>query len=152
MVFPLLSFWETRERRMAGDEKIFFVIEEDGKGSCYVCTKSTERTKNIQGGNKQGEQDYSDNRMYEVGEVATLNPVGAELLLKKLNSENPYLFQKPIKNFVYDSDTWYTKEVLGKNTISEIMKNILKKREQRKRIQTILCSCNHGHRFVPGLE
>ena len=39
-------------------KKYFFVIEEDGKGSRYVCTKSTERTKNIQGGNKQGEQDY----------------------------------------------------------------------------------------------
>ena len=115
-------------------KKYFFVIEEDGKGSRYVCTKSTERTKNIQGGNMQGEQDYSDNRMYEVGEVATLNPIGAyELLLKKLNSENPYLSQKPIiKNFVYDSDTWYTKEVLRKNTISEIMKNNSKKAGTKK--------------------
>ena len=43
-------------------KKDLFVIEEDGKGIRYVCTKSTERTKNIQGGNKQGEQDYIDNR------------------------------------------------------------------------------------------
>ena len=55
--------------------------------------------------------------MYEVGEVATLNP---------------YLFQKPIKNFVCDNDTWYTKEVLGKNTISEITKNISKKAGTKK--------------------
>ena len=114
-------------------KKDFFIIEEDGHGSRFVCTKSTEKTKNIQGGNKQAEQDYSDVRMYETGDVTTMNPVGAyELLLRKLNPENPFLFQKPVKNFVYDNVTWYTKEVIGKNTISEMMKNISKKAGTKK--------------------
>ncbi len=109
----------------------FYVIEVDGDGKRYVCTKSTETSKNIQGGQKQTEQDYSDCRMYAVS--AKLDPVAAfELLLLKSNPDNPFLFQKPAKNFVFESQVWFTKELLGKNTLGDMMKKISQKAGLKK--------------------
>ena len=108
-------------------KKGHFVAGTDSDGKRFITTMSTESTKNIQGGNKQSDQDYSDTRMYEV-EGSRMCPVQAfELYSSKLHPENLFLFQKAKKNFSLDSLTWYTKEILGKNTIGDMMKNISKK-------------------------
>ena len=131
--FPFVTTLEGEEERDGGlCRKISTLSRKTAKeDGTSISTISTERIKNIQGGNKQREQDYSDVRMYEV--ESALNPVRAyELLLKKLNPQNQNLFQKPMKNFVYDDPVWFTKEVLGKNTLGNIMKNISRKAGTKK--------------------
>jgi len=65
--------------------------------------------------------------MYKV-ENSVLDPVSTyERYVSKLHPENLYLFQKPKKNFIFEENVWYTKEVLGKNTISSIMKGLSQK-------------------------
>ena len=108
-------------------QKDYFVADTDSDGKRFVGTLSTESTKNIQGGNKQSDQDYSDTRMYELS-GSRLCPVQAyEMYISKLHPDNQALFAKPKNNFSLDSSIWYTREVLGKNTINDMMKNISKK-------------------------
>ena len=96
-------------------------------GRRFGTTSSTESTKNIPGGNKQRDQDYTDTRMYDVPN-SNLCPVnGYEKYVEKLHEDNMLLFQKAAKNFVFDARTWYTKEVLGKNTVGDMMKTLSKK-------------------------
>ena len=64
--------------------------------------------------------------MYEVWSVP-LDPVMAfEFYVKKLHPENPHLFSKAKKHYSKE-EFWYTKEVIGKNTLASIMKEISKK-------------------------
>ena len=107
--------------------KNHFVINCDAENKRYVTLAVTESTKNNPGGYKQRDQDYSDTRIYQLNNSA-LNPVLAyEKYVSKLNRDNVCLFQKPKKKFVFEEDTWYTKEVLGKNTLSGIMKCLSQK-------------------------
>lgn len=108
-------------------EKDFFMIKNDASNKRFVTMVVTERTKNNAGGNKQIDQDYSDIRMYEVNNDK-LDPVALfEFYLSKLNPDNCALFQKSKKNYSINDDVWYSKEVVGKNTLSSIMKNISQK-------------------------
>lgn len=103
--------------------KCDFVTKVDSDGKRYVTMVNAEATKNHQGGHKQKEQDYSDVRMYEMKDCA-LDPVAAvEMYLSKLHPDSPVLFQRP-RN-VFDKDgVWFTREVLGKNTLARIMQSI----------------------------
>ena len=109
-------------------QKHHFIIDSDAENKRYVTPAVTESTKNNPGGYKQGDQDYSDRRiMYQLDD-SVLDPLLAyEKYLSKLNPENGSLFQKPKKNFIFEQDIWYTKEVLGKNTLSGIMKSLSQK-------------------------
>ena len=65
--------------------------------------------------------------MYQLNS-SVLDPVLAyEKYMSKLNPGNNSLFQKPKRNFVFEEDSWYTKEVLGKKTLSGIMKCLSQK-------------------------
>ena len=105
-------------------QKEHFEIMVDADGNCYVGAVLTESTKNNPGG--QSCQDYSDVRMYEVVSNS-MDPVKAfEFYLSKLHPENKNLFSKSKKIFSRD-DIWFTKEVIGKNTLVNMMKNISNK-------------------------
>ena len=98
-------------------QKEHFEITVDADGN-YVGAVLTESTKNNPGG-----QDYSDVRMYKVVSNS-MDPVKAlEFYLSKLHPENKNLFSKSKKIFTRD-DIWFTKEVIGKNTLVSMMKNI----------------------------
>ena len=97
-----------------------FVFREDSDGKEFVTFSSTETTKNHQGGYKQTDTDYSDERMYGKGVILL------KFLLSKLHPELNRLFQHPLKNFSQDG-IWYRKEPIGKDTMGKIMKNISKK-------------------------
>ena len=98
-------------------QKEHFEITVDADGN-YVGAVLAESTKNNPGG-----QDYSDVRMYEVASNS-MDPVKAfEFYLSKLHPEIKNLFSKSKKIFSRD-DIWFTKEVIGKNTLVSMMKNI----------------------------
>ena len=123
-------------------QKDYFVADTDSDGKRFIGTLSTESTKNIPGGNKQSDQDYSDTRMYEVS-GSRLCPVQAyEVYRSKLHPDNPCLFAKAKKNFTLDSSIWYTKEVLWKNTIGDIIKGI------SKNIHKPLRSSHYRHKLI----
>lgn len=117
--------------------KADFLICRDSDDKRYVTMISTEVTKNHQGGHKQKDQDYSEVRMYE-NKDTPLDPVAAvELYISKLHPESPVLFQKPRK--VFDKENiWYTREVLGKNTLGTIMQTISRKAGLS---ETYTCHC-----------
>ena len=107
-------------------KKDHFQINTDTKGHRYLTIILTESTKNNPGGHNQSSQDYSDVRMYEISSNP-MDPVAAfEFYLEKLHPENPNLFAKAKKTFMKD-EVWYTKEVIGKNTLANIMKEISRK-------------------------
>ena len=100
--------------------KSTFSFDVDSEGHEYIKMKDTEATKNYQGGAKQKEQDYTDQRMYGPG-VTQLR-----LYMSKLHPDLDRLFQLPLKNYDINSN-WYKKEQIGKNTIANMMQNISKK-------------------------
>ena len=103
-----------------------FEVKTDDKDRRYVCFTLTEITKNHQGGNRQNEVDYSDQRMYETG--SQLCPVAAfELYKQKQHPQIKAFFQTPLMNYSIDQDCWYKKEPMGKNTLGSIMQRISKK-------------------------
>ena len=90
---------------------------QDDEGHDYLSFTQTEQTKNHQGGGKQSEQDYADQRIYG-------QPVQAyELYISKLNPECDRLFQAPIVKYCRDG-MWYQNKPLGKNMLSQMMINI----------------------------
>ena len=115
-----------------------FIVKTDTEGKRYVTTNVTESTKNNPGGSKQKDQDYSDVRMYEVKD-SSLDPVSTFVMyITKLNAGNINLFQKPKKIFSEESG-WYTQEVLGKNTLSNMMK-VLSNKARLSQIYTNHCA------------
>ena len=69
----------------------------------------------MQGSYKQREQDYSDNRAS--GEAVEM----FEFYVSKLNPECDRFFQYCLPAFTIDSDVWYSKHVMGKNTLGNMM-------------------------------
>ena len=93
------------------------VVREDSDGKEYVTASKTEATKNHQGGSKQGDIDYSDQRMYGPGvEVFKMYQL-------KINQDNERLFQTP-KRIWAQHDCWFRNEAMGKNSLSTIMQTI----------------------------
>lgn len=92
----------------------------DSEGFQFVHMINTETTKNHQGGHKQADIDYTDQRMYGPG-VERL-----EFLKTKLNPESDRLFQHPLKSYLLDQH-WFRKEPMGKNTLGNMMQRISKK-------------------------
>ena len=91
-----------------------------------MCFTSTEQTKNYQGGNKNSQQDYSDQRMYETS--TPLNPVAAyELYVEKRNKDCEAFFQTPLTIFNLEQKSWFRREAMGKNTLGTIMNRISNK-------------------------
>lgn len=97
--------------------KSTFAVNTDSEGHEYVASTSTEVTKNHQGGNKQSQIDYDDQRMYGPGVEIF------KVYLSKLNPECDRLFQTPLHAYKLD-DIWYSKEPIGKNTIGKMMQRI----------------------------
>ena len=65
--------------------------------------------------------------MYEVAS-SKLCPVKVyQFYVEKLHPDHPNLFAKSKKSFVKDETTWYTHEVIGKNLLVIIMKQISNK-------------------------
>ena len=81
----------------------------------------TEQIKNIQGGYKQNDQDYSDNRMH--GESVEIY----KFFLSKLEPTCERLFQYPLNSFQITSSVWYAKKPIGKNTLAQMMPRISEK-------------------------
>ena len=97
-----------------------FFLKNDTEGHRYVTSNTTEVTKNHQGGHKQHQIDYSDQRMY--GSAVEI----FEFYLTKLNSKNERLFQIPLKSFPCDG-ILYRNEAMGKNSLAQMMQTISKK-------------------------
>ena len=97
-----------------------FVEQEDSEGHEYIAPAHTEVTKNHQGGHKQTNIDYSDQRMYGPG-------VGIyKFYISKLNPKCERLFQTPLQSYQLASH-WYSSEPMGKNPLGSIMKKISQK-------------------------
>ena len=101
-------------------KKNHFSLVESSEGEFIECHK-TEKSKNIQGGHKQSEQDYSSNRMY--GESVSI----FKFFLSKLNPDCERLFQYPINSFVISSEVWFANKPIGKNTLCNMMQRISEK-------------------------
>ena len=116
--FHLCFYFGRRGREgLASMTKDTFVFEQDAEGHEYVAFAKTETTKNHQGGYKQRDIDYSDQRMYGPG-VEIL-----KFLLGKLHADNERLFQHPLVAYKSDGH-WFKKEPMGKNTLGNIMQRI----------------------------
>ena len=101
-------------------QKDHFSVKSDAENHRYVTIQLTESTKNNPGGHKQSNQDYSDVRMYENID-SPLDPVRAfEFYVSKLHPENTNLFAKSRKHYS-KGEIWYTRDVIGKNTLVNIM-------------------------------
>ena len=96
-----------------------FTFQKDSEGHNYVAFAVTETTKNHQGGYKQCDTDYSDQRMYGPG-VDILR-----FYLKKLNPANPRLFQHSLAAYKLN-EHWFRNEPIGKNAITNMMSNMSK--------------------------
>ena len=119
--FHLCFYFGRRGREgWASMTKDTFVFEQDAEGHEYVAFAKTETTKNHQGGYKQRDIDYSDQRMYGQG-VEIL-----KYLLGKLHPDNERLFQDPLVAYKSDGH-WFKKEPMGKNTLGNIMQRISSK-------------------------
>ena len=77
-----------------------------------------------------------------------LDPVNAsEFYLQKLHPENPNLFPKCKQLFSKVDEIRYTKEVIGKNTLVSIMKQISDK-VVLIQIYTNHCVCVYRYTFI----
>ena len=94
-----------------------FQVKDDTEGHRYVTMSVTETTKNHQGGHRQREQDYSDQRMY--GEGVNI----FSLYVSKLHPDCVRLFQNPLHVYQLDKH-WYRNEPAGKNTMSTMMQGM----------------------------
>ena len=98
-----------------------FEILQDSEGDSYIATKLTETTKNHQGGYKQGDVDYSNQRMYGSGV-----PVYS-FYLGKLHSKCNRLFQTPLRAYSVKDGCWFKNEPMGKSTLGGMMQRISRK-------------------------
>ena len=135
--FSLCYFFGRRGREgWAGLKKDTFEVERDPSGASYVTCYCTEAIKNVQGGHRQSDQDYSDNRMY--GESVKIY----QFYLSKLNPDCDRLFQLPLPSFnigtKYFSGVWFGNRPIGKNTLSNMMQRISKRAELSK---VYTCHC-----------
>ena len=95
-----------------------FTVKTNDEDIAYVCMTHTEVTKNHQGGHKQHDIDYSDQRMYGPGVEIYKH------LMSKLHPKTNRLFQNPLNCYSPDAAIWFKNEPMGKNTLSTIMKRI----------------------------
>ena len=102
-----------------------FKIHVDSEGISFLTPAQTETTKNHQGGYKQSDVEYTDQRMQV-----------SRYISSTCQSETPKcsrLFQTPLKIFqISDAcksmvDLWYKNEAMGKCTLGTIMQRISKK-------------------------
>ena len=92
----------------------------DSEGKLYVHLILTETSKNYQGGYKQKDIDYSDQRMY--GEGVDI----VQFYLNKVSDKCDRLFQYPLS--VYDAEgKWFKNAPVGKNRLGNMMQTISKK-------------------------
>ena len=119
----LLCFHFGRRGRegWAAMTKDFFTVAKNSEGEEFVECCKTETVKNIQGGHKQVDQDYSETRM--CGEAVQI----FTFFLSKLNPDCDRLFQYPLNSFLVSSNTWYAKKPMGKNTLAQMMPRISEK-------------------------
>ena len=97
-----------------------YCIQHDTEGHEYVTAAITETTKNQQGGHKQKDLDYVDQRMYGPGVEIY------KFYISKLHPNLDRLFQTPLKTFQFQSH-WYRAEPMGKNPLGQILQTVSKK-------------------------
>ena len=108
-----------------------FTVQTDDRNRRYITMLKTETTKNHQGGHKQCQQDYSDQRVYQTN--GKLDPIAAyNLYMSKRHPECDAFFQTPRTKFNKQDDYWYRNEPIGKNTIATIMQKMSKRADLSK--------------------
>ena len=119
--FHLCYYFGRRGREgWCGMNKDTFTVKLDSESIECVAMNKTEITKNHQGGHRQRDQDYSDQRMY--GEGVDI----FKFYASKLNPACGRFFQTPLK--VYNSDgTWFKNEPMGKNSLGSLMQKLSQK-------------------------
>ena len=116
-----LHFGRRGREGWAALTKDFFTVAKNSQGEEFVECCKTETVKNIQGGHKQVDQDYSETRM--CGEAVQI----FKFFLSKLSPDCDRLFQYPLNSFLVSSNTWYAKKPIGKNTLAQMMPRISEK-------------------------
>ena len=117
-----LVFFFGRRGREGWAEMVkgMFAVNTDLEGHQYVHMTTTETTKNHQGGHKQKDINYNDQRMYGTGVEIFL------FYMTKLNPKCERLFQNPLTK--YDCNgIWFKNEPMGKNKLGCIMQHISQK-------------------------
>ena len=118
-----------------------FTVKTDDRGIKFVEMVASEITKNHRGELSDDECERSP-RIYAIN--TPVCPVSSfELYLSKRNPKSTHFFQKPICKFQSSEDVWYTKRLIGKKTLRDMMKNLSKKARLSK-IYT-----NHSVRETP---
>ena len=94
-----------------------FAVATDTEGHEYVSTNMTEVTKNDQGGHKQKDIDYEDQRMYGLGvEIFTL-------FVSKLHPECDRLFQYPLRSYRSDGPGLRKLQYMEKTYFANLLQN-----------------------------
>ena len=114
--FSLCYYFGRRGREGWRDTQADTYVVREENGERFVVENKTQITKNWQGGHKQADMDYSENRMCNSQAVEAF-----ELFIEKRNKKIDAFFQTPLKN---PTSEWYKREPLGKNKLANIMKNI----------------------------
>ena len=117
-------------------KKDSFIVKSDENGRHYVTLAYHELEKNHQGlKKKEGDRDP---RMYEQIGASDCPVASYRKYLSKLNPACEAFFQRPISTRRVHDDIWYGISPVGKNTLSNFMKEISKK-AQLSRIYTNHC-------------
>ena len=99
----------------------FYIVNTEGGQQC-IREAATENTKNHQGGNKQTDQDYSDNKIYDPQVIESF-----KLYEEKICKDNQIFFQSPDSTCHVNESRWYKADPIGKNTLCDMMKTISRK-------------------------
>jgi hypothetical protein len=103
--------------------KLTFAVKSDTTGREYVCQVMDELDKN-HGVDAAPNDTIGDGRMY-ARPGSNLCPVASfKLYVSKLNPECAAFWQRPLNAFEDDSDVWFCKVALGKNTLGKMMATI----------------------------
>ena len=128
--FSLCYYFGKRGREGWRDTRVDSYVVKEENGETFVVENITQTSKNWQGGNKQADLDYSDNRMGNKEAVDAF-----QLFLEKRNQNITALFQTPLK---FSGKEWFKREPLGKNKLANMMKDI-SKRAQLQKVYTSHC-------------
>jgi hypothetical protein len=98
-----------------------FSVEQDDVGDEFINMTHTEATKNHPGG--IADNQYAKPRIY--GNDSPSCPLASfKKYISKLNPENPVFYQLPKKSVTESDAIWYTRKLLGHNTLNQMMKHI----------------------------
>ena len=100
-------------------KKDYFCIEIDSDGNKIVRPKKDELTKNHRDDGDSSIGGLIKETKEENCPVRTL-----EIYLAKLNPDNDALWQRPLENFRFGDECWFSKQPVGINTLAKFMKKL----------------------------